>query len=75
MYYYLLSGYEHNIVLQHVKRFSKEEFESMCKEVELLDLGYFKAYDLEKIQQHLIKKHGFNYLGYAAEFFTDGEAV
>ena len=73
MYNYSLSGYEENVLVTHENKYTKKQFENMCKEAPLYKLGMRDYYDIPLIIQYLISEYGFKKLVYATGFFADGE--
>lgn len=73
MYLYSLYGYEENRVFQHEKKFTDREFKNICKEVPILQQYGLKYYDVEGIENHLIKKYGFKPIKYQARFFFNAD--
>lgn len=71
MFCYSLSGYEEKTVLTHEDKFTKKQFEIMCKEAPLFTHGSYMAYDSSKIRKYLKEKYGFKDLEYTAGFFVD----
>lgn len=70
MYLYSLSGWEHNIVVWHKKKFDQQEFEWMCEGAKHDKYNY---YDSDKLVKHLKNSYGFKKASYTAGFFTDGQ--
>jgi hypothetical protein len=71
MYTYSLSGYEDITVLTNEKKFTKKQFEIMCKEAPLYNCGMGDSYDMDLIMKYLIKTYDFKKLKYTAGFFVD----
>lgn len=71
MYFYSIYGYEENIILVSTNKYTKEEFDRMCKEaprVKVCDKEYFES---AFIVDHLIKKYGFTNLKCTQGFCID----
>lgn len=56
MYFYSIDNYDYSITLIHEKKFTKDEFVSMCKCAEKSKYG---EYSQHKIIEELVNKHGF----------------
>ena len=67
MYLYSLSDWDEFSVLQHDKKFTKEEFDKICKEAPKTNIGH-DCYDVSYIYDYLIKNYGFRKLKYTSFF-------
>ena len=73
MYNYSLRGYEDNVLVTHENKYTKKQFEKMCKEAPLYNFGMGDSYDIPLIMKYLKKKYGFKELVYTTGFFADAE--
>lgn len=73
MFYYSLSGYEENTIIQHKNKFTLKKFESMCEEAPRFNMGSYEVYDSIAIYDYLIEKYLFEPLKITARMFCDGE--
>jgi hypothetical protein len=72
LYNYSIYGQEENTVLQHNKKFTKEEFLRMCEEVPKIQLFVeVSAYDSIAIIEHLKQRYGFKAIEYTAGLYID----
>ena len=72
MYLYSLYGYEGRYILINNKRYSKEEFERMCKEAPLGGIQFGNPYYSGRlIKNHLINNYDFKDVDFVANFFID----
>lgn len=69
MYLYSLHGWEDNMVLQHDKKYTEEEFSKICKDIRLKDKHCLTS----DMLMYLIKDYGFQTAKYTAGFFVDGD--
>lgn len=75
MYFYNIYGWEDSLELCHQEKFTKDEFEKMCKEAPKFSYECggrnFSSYDTILISEHLVNKYGFKNIEFTQRFFIN----